>query len=82
MRSLGSSPTIAELKAYMKQKGGKMAFADFLDVMHTHNRKESVPKEILEAFRNMDTQRRGVIPAKELWNILAKWGERISTKEG
>lgn len=23
-------------REYMKSKGGKMAFADFLDVMHTH----------------------------------------------
>ncbi len=36
MRSLGVSPTIAELRDYMKLKGGKMAFADFLDVMHIH----------------------------------------------
>ena len=38
MRSLGMNPTKTELTAYMKQKNGKMAFADFLDVMHTHSR--------------------------------------------
>ena len=52
MRSLGMSPTIAELRAYMREKGGKMSFADFLDTMHTHSKKESVPRELLEAFRN------------------------------
>ena len=36
MRSLGMSPTIMELKAYMKEKMGRIAFADFLDIMHTH----------------------------------------------
>ena len=51
MRSLGMSPTIAELRAYMREKGGKMSFADFLDTMHTHSKKESVPRELLEAFR-------------------------------
>ena len=52
MRSLGMSPTIAELRAYMREKGGKMSFADFLDTMHTHSKKESVPRELLEAFRD------------------------------
>jgi len=82
MRSLGVSPTIAELRAYMKQKGGKMSFADFLEVMHTHSTKESIPKELLDAFRGSDPGKKGVIPAKDLWHILAKWGEKISPKEG
>merc|ERR1712119_182656 len=56
MRSLGMSPTITELKNYMKDKGGKIAFADFLDIMHGHSKKESIPKELLEAFRGMDTR--------------------------
>merc|ERR1739842_148 len=81
MRSLGMSPTITELKAFMKDKGGKISFADFLDVMHTHTKKESIPKELIEAFRGMDPQRKGTIPAKDLWNILVKWGERLSPRE-
>ena len=82
MRSLGMSPTIAELRTYMKDKGGKMAFADFLDVMHTHSKKESIPRELQEAFRNYDTNKRGVIAAKDLWHILVKWGEKLSPREG
>ena len=39
MRSLNMSPTIAELRAYMKSKNGKMSFADFLDIMHQHSTK-------------------------------------------
>ena len=58
MRSLGMSPTITELKSFMKDKGGKISFADFLDVMHTHTKKESIPKELIEAFRGMDPQRK------------------------
>merc|ERR1711992_159358 len=81
MRSLGMSPTITELKSFMKDKGGKISFADFLDVMHTHTKKESIPKELIEAFRGMDPQRKGTIPAKDLWNILVKWGERLSPRE-
>ena len=99
MRSLGMSPTITELKSFMKDKGGKISFADFLDVMHSHTKKESIPKELIEAFRGMDPQRKvsqirdlarfkykmssqGTIPAKDLWNILVKWGERLSPREG
>ncbi|CAB4056757.1 CALM [Lepeophtheirus salmonis] len=55
MRSLGMSPTLLELKEYMKAKnGGKMNFADFLEVVHKHSSKEDIPKEILDAFRDMD----------------------------
>jgi len=68
-------------RQYMKDKNGKIAFADFLDIMHTHSKKENIPKEILEAFRNMDTKRRGTIPARDLWNILVKWGDKLSPKE-
>ena len=82
MRSLGVSPTIAELRAYMRQKGGKMAFADFLDVMHTHSGKESIPKELVDAFRGFDDKKRGSMPAKDLWHILVKWGEKLSPREG
>lgn len=82
MRSLGMSPTIAELRDYMKQKGGKMAFADFLDVMHQNSTKENIPKELLAAFRGSDPNKKGVIPAKDLWHILVKWGEKVSPREG
>jgi hypothetical protein len=30
----------------------------------------------------MDVQRRGSIPARDLWNILVKWGEKLSPREG
>lgn len=46
MRSLGLSPTIAELTGYLKGKQGRMTFADFLEVMHVHSRAENLPKEV------------------------------------
>ncbi|CAG7720575.1 unnamed protein product [Allacma fusca] len=81
MRSLGMSPTISELKKYLKDKGGKMTFADFLETIHTHNQVERIPEEILDAFKASDTTQRGMIPAKDLKNILAGWGEKLSSKE-
>ena len=82
MRSLNMSPTIAELRAYMKAKNGRLSFADFLDVLHQHSTKEDIPKELVEAFRGMDPGRKGYIKAKDLRHILVNWGEKLSQREG
>uniref|UniRef100_A0A1B6EPI7 EF-hand domain-containing protein n=1 Tax=Cuerna arida TaxID=1464854 RepID=A0A1B6EPI7_9HEMI len=81
MRSLGMSPTISELKSYLKEKGGKMSFPDFLKVMHNHSRAENLPKEVVDAFRAADPSKKGVIPASQLRHMLLHWGEQLSTKE-
>lgn len=36
-RSLGLSPTIKEITAYMKKYNNKMSFSDFLEVVHFHS---------------------------------------------
>lgn len=81
MRSLGLSPTISELAGYLKQKGGKMSFADFLEVMHIHSRSEDLPREVVNAFKAWDPEGKGVISAKHLRHLLEKWGECLSSKE-
>ena len=81
MRSLGLSPTISELTSYLKQKQGKMSFADFLEVMHIHSRLEDLPREIVNAFKAADPKGTGVIPAKQLRHLLQNWGECLSSKE-
>nr|CAG4651423.1 EOG090X0GKM [Simocephalus serrulatus]SVE94575.1 EOG090X0GKM [Simocephalus serrulatus] len=81
MRSLRTSPTIPELKVYLKSKNGKISFADFLEVMHTHTNKEKSAKEIQAAFRAADTRGKGTMSYKELHHILCGWGERLSSKE-
>lgn len=81
MRSLGLSPTIAELATYLKSKGGHMSFADFLEVMHVHSRAEDLPREIVNAFRAADAQGKGVLSAKQLRQMLQNWGECLSAKE-
>jgi len=81
MRSLGMSPTIAELRKYLKDKGGRMAFSDFLETIHAHNQVEKIPDEILDAFKAADVHKKGTIPAKELKHILGKWGEKLSQRE-
>lgn len=82
MRSLRTSPTPHELKQYLKSKQGKISFADFLEIMHTHSIKEKSTKEIQAAFQAADTNGRGIISYKELHHILCGWGEKLTPKEG
>jgi len=81
MRSLRTSPTITELKAYLKNKNGQLSFADFLEVMHIHSQKEKSDKEIRAAFKASDPNKKGTMPVKELRHILQGWGEKLSAKE-
>lgn len=59
-----------------------MSFADFLEAMHLQTRAETLPKEVIEAFRAADTSRSGTIPARQLAHMLLRWGEQLSSKEG
>jgi Ca2+-binding EF-hand superfamily protein len=61
--------------------GGKLSFADFLDVMHTHSKKEKIPTELLDAFSAWPNNRNGSIPASDLKHILSEWGEKLDEKE-
>ncbi|XP_075147774.1 calmodulin-like protein 4 [Haematobia irritans] len=81
MRSLGLSPTIQELISYLKKKGGKMSFADFLEIMHQHSKVENLPDEVIGAFKAADTQNTGLIPARQLRTLLQTWGEGLSVRE-
>lgn len=81
MRSLGLSPTISELATYMKKKGGRLSFADFLEIMHSHSTVEKLPDEVLTAFKAGDTDKRGTIQARHLRHILQNWGEGLSQRE-
>ncbi|XP_037894841.1 calmodulin isoform X1 [Glossina fuscipes] len=81
MRSLGFSPTIQELVSYLKKRGGKMSFADFLDVMHQHSKVENLPDEVIEAFKAADCKNTGFISARQLRNLLVGWGEGLSMRE-
>lgn len=62
--------------------GGKMSFADFLEVMHLQTRAEDLPKEVIKAFQAADISHNGTIPARQLAHMLLHWGEQLSSKEG
>lgn len=59
-----------------------MSFPDFLKVMHSHSRVEVLPKEIVDAFKAGDPEKRGTVPAAHLKHMLLHWGEQLSPKEG
>lgn len=81
MRSLGLAPTIQEIKAYLTARGGKLSFADFLEVMHKHSQSENLPAEVIAAFKSGDPTGSGLIPATQLRHLLRYWGEGLSEKE-
>lgn len=64
----------------MFRLGGKLSFADFLDIMHTHSKKEEIPKEITDAFKAWDRNRTGQILVRDLKHILSQW-EKLGGKE-
>lgn len=45
-RSLGLSPTIKEITAYMKKYNNKMSFSDFLEVVHSHSGGKKSPRRL------------------------------------
>lgn len=63
------------------KKGGRLSFADFLDVMHQHSSVEKLPDEVLAAFKAGDLEKRGTIQARHLRHILQNWGEGLSQRE-
>nr|CAG4642877.1 EOG090X0GKM [Evadne anonyx] len=81
MRSLRTSPTHIEMKQYLKSKNGRISFADFLEVMHTHSQKENSSKDIDAAFMASNPNRGRTITEKQLRHILKDTGEKLSTKE-
>lgn len=72
---------IVPLVFSLSSSGGKLSFADFLDVMHTHSKKERIPQELIDAFQGMDPRKTGLISVRDLKHILTDWGERLDEKE-
>jgi len=81
MRSLRTSPTFSEMNQYLKSKNGKISFADFLEVMHTHTQKENSSKDIDAAFMASNPNKSRTISEKQLRHILQNTGEKLSAKE-
>ena len=60
----------------------KIEFASFLEAMHDHSQVENPEKELLNAFKSHDRERRGYVNASEVQHIMLSMGERLSRQEG
>lgn len=81
LRSLGQTPTEAELKEYVNvvdvDGNGKIDFTEFLTMMQDMDNKEV----IREAFRVFDKDGNGFISAAELRHIMTNLGEKLTDEE-
>ncbi|XP_048750153.2 calmodulin-like protein 4 [Ostrea edulis] len=83
MRSLGYSPTPQEVSKYFNKynKDNKIEFASFLEAMHDQSSAENPEKELLNAFKSHDKEKRGYVNAAEVQHIMMNIGERLSRQE-
>ncbi|PIK52897.1 putative calmodulin-like protein 4 [Apostichopus japonicus] len=83
MRSLGASPTTEEMRSYKKmyEKDGKIKFNDFVTMMGDQGKKPNPEKEIIDAFRQSDVEKRGFILTNEFKRIMTTFGEELTERE-
>ncbi|XP_025084183.1 calmodulin-like protein 4 [Pomacea canaliculata] len=84
MRSLGYSPTREEIASYYAKyatSDGRIDFAIFLDIMHSHSRVENCQKELLDALMAQDRNHTGYVNAADIRHILTNTGEHLSRNE-
>ena len=86
MRSLGQSPTEAELQYMIHEVdsdgSGGINFNEFLTLMVRDDRTpESIEMEIREAFRIFDKDANGFVTIDELKHVLTNLGEKLTDDE-
>ncbi|CAG7717350.1 unnamed protein product [Allacma fusca] len=81
MRSLGLCPTLDEVRKYTKTHGGKVTFAEFLEVLYKHKQFEQIPDDILEGFRIHDANGKQTLPEKDVRWMLQNYGEKLTRQE-
>ncbi|XP_062203323.1 uncharacterized protein LOC133905527 [Phragmites australis] len=85
MRSLGQSPTEAELQDMVDEVdadgSGAIDFHEFLTLLARKMRDAGADDELREAFRVFDQDQNGFISRDELRHVLENLGERLSDEE-
>uniref|UniRef100_A0A8C4R2R0 Calmodulin-like 4b n=1 Tax=Eptatretus burgeri TaxID=7764 RepID=A0A8C4R2R0_EPTBU len=85
MRCLGLCPTPAEAEKHLRANnvasGGLLDLSTFLAVMVAQQQQEDPEREIIAAFRRLDPQGRGFVPATELRARLTRMGEKMQAHE-
>ena len=85
MRSLGQTPTEAELQEMIKEvdanKDGTIDFKEFLTLMSRKTRDADSQDELREAFKVFDKDGNGYISAAELRHVMTSLGEKLTDAE-
>jgi calmodulin len=85
LRSIGQTPTEDELQSYVKEmdtkKCGKVSFIEFLAFMVKKIITKDSKNEIQEAFKVIEKDNSGFIPAKEFRRVLTSVGDKLSDKD-
>ena len=85
MRSLGQSPTEAELQDMITEvdtnKDGTIDFKEFLTLMAKKMKETDSEEELREAFKVFDKDGNGFISAAELRHVMTNLGEKLSDEE-
>ncbi|XP_023236518.1 calmodulin-like isoform X3 [Centruroides sculpturatus] len=85
MRSLGQTPTQAELHDMIKEVdtdgSGSIEFAEFLNLMAKKMKEADDENEIIEAFRVFDKDGDGYIHIEELRDAMMNLGEKLTAEE-
>lgn len=85
MRSLGQSPTEAELQDMITEvdanKDGTIDFKEFLNLMAKKMKETDTEEELREAFKVFDKDGNGFISAAELRHVMTNLGEKLSDQE-
>lgn len=85
MRSLGQTPTEAELKEMIAEvdanKDGTIDFKEFLGLMSRQTKERDSQEELKEAFKVFDKDGNGFISAAELRHVMTSLGEKLTDEE-
>jgi len=83
MQSLNFNPTSKETIEYFSKHNvnGRIDFAHLLDVLHEHSKVENALAEIMGAFEAQDKDKKGLLSAAEISQVLTATGERMTQRE-
>lgn len=81
VRSLGHSPTEAELASLCSRAGSSVSFDEFVKVVGSLKDTKLDESDLVAAFRVLDKDGDGMIDAQELKQVLMTRGERLSEED-